>query len=101
MTVSGLQPLYVRGALRTARPTVSLQQTAQLFWRLLGQFGAIGNPTLQECFAMLAISEAHLKMFPLAILQDAHPPISFYRVAELPKDVVAAFIAESFVVGLN
>jgi len=56
---------------------------------------------MEEGFALLVVAEVHLKRFPLALLQDGHPPGATYCIADLPEYVIPLLISETFIVSLE
>ena len=64
-----------------------------------GEIG--GHLTGEEGSTMIGVAEVHFKMEPGSFLQDAHVPRSGDGIGELPDDVKAFLVGESFEVGLH
>lgn len=67
----------------------------------LSDLNTFRNIALQEGCPVLLVAQIHLEVQPRAVLQNSHPPTSLYRVRELPQDVIALLVRETFPVGLK
>ena len=65
-------------------------------------YGEIGRHfTGEKGGAMIGVAEVHFEVEPGSFLQDAHVPGAGDGVGELPDDVKALFVGESFEIGLD
>lgn len=50
---------------------------------------------------MARVAEVHFEVLPLPVQQHAYPPCAVHGVAELPEDVIAVLVGESFAIGFQ